>query len=237
MSASVVPIVSETSTRLFDVKMSDGRDQKSEQQKPGQQSQHQSGQQQGRAGQPRAGTELKVVTTNYSIAPGMVWMELTAPAAFTATGTIKVGINPRGSGQLLAQGLSIPVAVAVIAPTPLPGSVFKQVNQVMPPASCTALTGTDLADVMARLWAPGPLISGCETQIGPAVTGMSPQGFPGYPRQLMPSGPTAVLPAAVGVNRAYVDTTTSPFELAIVFVGSGSVPAGTRFLVITITGV
>ena len=186
---------------------------------------------------PLADTSLVVLTTNYSIAPGMVWFELTTPATFTATGTVKVAINPRGSGQLLAQGLSIPVAVAVIAPTPLPGSTFRQVNQVMPPASCTPLSGTPLEDVIARLWAPGPLISGCETQIGPAITGMSVQGFPGYPRQLMPSGPTAVLPSGLGINRAYVDTTVNPFELAIVFQGSGSVPAGTRWLVITITGV
>lgn len=186
---------------------------------------------------PLSDTHLVVMTTNYSIAPGMVWMELTTPATFTASGTVKVALNPRGSGQLLGQGLQIPVAIAVIAPTPLPGTTPKHVNQVVPPATCTPLTGTPLENVLARLWVPGPLISGCEDEIGPAVTGMSVQGFPGFPRQLMPSGPTAVLPAAVGINRAYVDTTTSPFELAIVFVGSGSVPAGTRFLVMTITGV
>lgn len=92
-------------------------------------------------------------------------------------------------------------------------------------------------DLLANLNMPlgvavvGPTVM---TGLGVPDSGMSPQGFPSLPRAI--SAPS-VLPATLGINGATINTAVSPHELNITFVGSGSVPANSRWLVFTITGV
>lgn len=65
-------------------------------------------------------------------------------------------------------------------------------------------------------------------------TGMSAQGFPGFPRSLPV---TSALPATAGIRSAMVDDTADPPELTVTMVGSGNIPAGSRWLFMTLTGV
>lgn len=73
------------------------------------------------------------------------------------------------------------------------------------------------------------------------TSGMSPKGFPGYPRSIANKTLGATnpfgLPATAGFNRAEVDMTVSPPQLNVYLVGSGSIPANSRWIIYTLKGV
>lgn len=202
-------------------------------------------------------------TTNYSVAPGMAWFEWVTPQSMTTystTPTIGLTLSPRGSASMLRAGLMLPVAVAVIKPTPT-GGMFKRLDQQMPQAIpqemypyysqnteinsplwnsySPAPAWTNIQQMLMKLWMPGDLIAST-VWANPQNSGMSSQGFPGQPMQLMPSGPDAALPYGLGINAAFVDTTVTPYQLFMQFMGSSSgltIDQGIRFLFIAITGV
>lgn len=66
------------------------------------------------------------------------------------------------------------------------------------------------------------------------LTGMSPQGFPG----LLPGLRRAsALPNTLGVQGVIIDTSVCPAEIQVRLVGTGQVPANSRWLIFTVTGV
>lgn len=86
-----------------------------------------------------------------------------------------------------------------------------------------------ISDEAQTLWGTaGPL-----TPEEQALTGMSPQGFPG----LMPGLRSSALPTGMGVNGVTIDNTVVPAEVTVTLVGSGQVPANSRWLIFTIQGV
>jgi hypothetical protein len=66
-----------------------------------------------------------------------------------------------------------------------------------------------------------------------ALTGMSPQGFPG----LLPGLRASALPATMGIGAVTIDVSEFPAEISVHLVGTGSVPANSRWLFFTVQGV
>lgn len=66
------------------------------------------------------------------------------------------------------------------------------------------------------------------------LTGMSPSGFPGFLAGLPQA---SALPSTLGVQGVTIDTTQSPPVITVNLVGTGQVPAFSRWLVFTVTGV
>lgn len=252
-----------------------------------------SAQKQGKSGiTPFAGTDVVYVTSNYSVAPGPAWIELTNPVAYSPTGVVTIALPVRGAGEYMSH-LSLPIGCVIVGPGALaamaqlqqplaakPGSDPKQAEQQKQQEQkeleqkveaaqkeqeqhkkkqqeeqkqdaekqkkdyeaelaaksmlVAPLSANQQQADLARLWLPNYEVTGRANQVGPAESGMSAQGFPGIPQ---PLGILSVLPPTLGVNGATINTFVSPPELNITFVGSGAVPAGSRWLVFTITGV
>lgn len=236
--------------------------------------------------------KIASLTTNYSVAPGMAWIEFTNIAPVSA-GDIKGDVPLWGSGQLLAQ-LKLPIACVVIKPTITPALLAAQQSEAQKKqqqkqqqqqqkdkdkekekeqkdkeqkSGGEARVGAEVpeAEVLRNAQMAG---MGVETQARHAVddelrdeyrgaifdeidsinqdqprlltpeeqalTGMSPQGFPG----LLPGLRSAsALPSGMGVQGATIDNSAVPAEITIKLVGSGQVPANSRWLVFTVTGV
>jgi hypothetical protein len=178
------------------------------------------------------------LSTNYSVAPGYAWVELTNPAAITvaSNGTVSGNLPIWGAGDLLAK-LSLPIGVVVVAPTTIPGTFNRnRVNQTLPPIPATPpITTTAQAQLVSNLWLPAPLVtSDTPVAVGPATTGMSVQGFPSLPQ---PISQASVLPSGLGVQSASINNTTIPPTITVQFAGAGTVPANSRWLIFTIVGV
>lgn len=219
-----------------------------------------------RAVQPRQAGPLVALSTNYSVAPGPAWLLLTNPAPITAAGALTAEIPIHGAGDLFAK-LLLPIAVAVIPPKvappgAAPGPFVERANGEgkepkagIEPAAITitaldpqftampvenqsrqqvdrqalAAYNADIASGIPQILALQPL-----TPAQQALTGMSPQGFPGIVPGL---GTANALPATLGIRGATVNVTTSPPTLTITTVGTGTIPAFSRWLVFTIIGV
>ena len=100
------------------------------------------------------------------------------------------------------------------------------------PAQGAAEYLTHLTQPLAAVVIPQTVPSlGSLTQ---AQTGMSPQGFPGLPT---PIPNTSVLPATAGIGAVALNTSATPPQVTISVVGTGSIPANSRWLIFSLTGV
>jgi|SRR5215469_11325608 len=146
--------------------------------------------------------------TNYSVAPGFAWFELTNHSNISlAVGRQSVlGEMPaRGGGEYLTAMYRPPAA-------PLPS------GQVGQPVGLLVLNPTVLEG------------GGLEE------TGMSIEGFPGFPRSL-PT--TTALPLNVGFHSATIDPNSTPPRVTVYFEvrTAATITAGKRWIFYTMTGV
>jgi hypothetical protein len=233
---------------------------------------------------------INALSTNYSVAPGMAWIELMNVQPLSA-GVIHGEIPIWGSGQLLG-ALNLPLACVIIRPT-VPIEELEEIEEIaglktrqqiekerserkqqqskadgqakaipqsgIQPASGILQSDLQLAQLagmavetqathivnddlnaqnqalidieIQQLEANQPAFLTPEQQ---SLTGMSPQGFPG----LLPGLRSAsALPVTLGVQGVQINTAQFPAEVYVRLVGSGQVPAFSRWLIFTVTGV
>lgn len=273
------------------------------QQKPSSESSQPSGKSQAQGpGGRAAGDKILALTTNYSVAPGPVWIEFTNKAAISGAGDIQGDVPLRGSGQLMAAG-TWPLAVVVLPPNAPPDRRPRWGDEAHPPHppnwqwwpkdARQPMAGTyqameketeeekqriEKADQDAtqkeekqkqeyeeqqkeeeqkkqqggqqqpsqqqpsqqqssqqkQSKQQATPFAGDEPDEWMSITGMSPEGFPGFPQAIMNQ---TALPATMGVHSATIDATSSPAEIKIKLIGTGTIPAKSRFLVFSLVGV
>ncbi|PWT73642.1 MAG: hypothetical protein C5B60_07925 [Chloroflexi bacterium] len=147
--------------------------------------------------QPLAAGTAAFYASNFSIAPGLAWCEITGPALTLTVGanTMTANLPLSGSGYYI-QYLTQPLGCIIVAPTV-------------------------------------PTLPAGMTQ---AQTGMSAQGFPGLPT---PISNVSLLPATAGVGSVTIQPTATPPTLTVNVAASAgfTIPAGSRWLIFSLTGV
>lgn len=101
------------------------------------------------------------------------------------------------------------------------------------PQGGSGFLSTLVEPIAAMVLAPTVISLGSLTQ---AQTGMSPQGFPGFPA---PLSNTSALPAGVGIASVTINTGVSPQTATFNLVSSGAatIAVNSRWVLMSITGI
>lgn len=101
------------------------------------------------------------------------------------------------------------------------------------PQGGSGFLSTLVEPIAALVLAPTVISLGALTQ---AQTGMSPQGFPGFP---LPLSNTSALPAGVGIASVTINTGVSPQTATFNLVSSGAatIAVNSRWVLMSITGI
>jgi hypothetical protein len=147
-----------------------------------------------------------------------------APGPFASSAQKKNGEKPEAKAGITPAAITITELQPQFAGMPVENQSRQQVDQ-----QALEAYNADIASGIPQILALQPL-----TPEQQALTGMSPSGFPGIVPGL---GTSNALPTTLGIQGATIDVTTSPPTLTITTVGTGTIPANSRWLVFTIIGV